>query len=111
MNKFLESLEPYTKELSEERPLKFRNYVPLSSELLHFVIHAPTTVAEVELNVEREVRNTLKEFEAQQKEPLTIAPKKANWDLKRNLERKVEKINKNTEDAIRNLVKMQKKNK
>lgn len=109
MNKLLDSLEPYSLDPIEAKPLKFRNYVPRSNELTDFVVHAPTIVAEVELNNERQVKNVLKEFELQQKEPLTIVPKKANWDLKRNLENKMEKIRKKTQSAIAKLVKSQKK--
>ena len=108
MNKLLESLDPYTAEPVEEKPLKFRNYVPKTPKLTSFVVRAPTTVAEIELNLEKEIKTTLKEFEIQQKEPLTITPKKPNWDLKRNLETKLEKINKKTEDAIKKLVKAKK---
>jgi coiled-coil domain-containing protein 12 len=108
MNKLLESLEPYTTETLGTKSLKFRNYVPRNKDFNHSITQAPTTVAEVELNVEREVKNTLREFEVQQKEPLVIAPKKANWDLKRNFEAKLQKINKKTEEAIIKLIKSKK---
>ena len=108
MNKLLESLDPYTTEVLERKPMKFRNYAPRSKELSEFIIQAPTTVAEVEMTIEQDVIKTLKEFEQQQKEPLTIVPRKANWDLKRNIERKLEKTNKKTQEAISKLVRIQK---
>lgn len=109
MNKLLESLDPYTTEEIEPKHLIFRNYVPRSPQLKPFIVQAATTVAEIELNTEREIRQSLKDFELQQKEPLTIVPKKANWDLKRSYERKMEKMNKKTEEAISKLIKLNKK--
>lgn len=38
--------------------------------------------------------------EAQDEEELNIAPKKANWDLKRDVEKKLEKLNRRTQRAI-----------
>ncbi|OMJ75771.1 hypothetical protein SteCoe_24995 [Stentor coeruleus] len=107
MEKFLGTLEPYSDEFRNQKPLKFRNYVPRDKDLSAFVVEAPTKVLQVEILVDREARNALKDFEKQQNEPLTIAPKKANWDLKRNLERKSEKLNDKTEKAIKKLIKLQ----
>lgn len=38
--------------------------------------------------------------EAQDEEELNIAPKKVNWDLKRDVEKKLEKLNRRTQRAI-----------
>lgn len=38
--------------------------------------------------------------ETQDEEELNIAPKKANWDLKRDVEKKLEKLNRRTQRAI-----------
>jgi coiled-coil domain-containing protein 12 len=111
MNKLLENLQPYNQEKLEIKQLVFRNYVPRSEELKEFVVRAPTTVAEVELNIEREIRNALKEFERQQKEPLTLVPKKANWDLKRKLNEKLDPLQRITEKSIREIKKQIKSSK
>src|SRR5574343_224285 len=111
MNKILESLDPYTSDKLETKPLIFRNYVPRSEDLRDFIIKAPTTVAEVELNIEREIRSSLKEFDKQQKEPLTLIPKKPNWDLKRKLNEKLESLESKTEKSIRQIKKQIKKSK
>ena len=105
MNKILESLDPFTADKLETKSLVFRNYVPRTEDLRDFVIKAPTTVAEVELNIEREIRSSLKEFDKQQKEPLTLVPKKPNWDLKRMLNEKAETLESKTEKSIREIKK------
>lgn len=38
--------------------------------------------------------------ETQDEEELNIAPKKANWDLKRDVEKKLDKLNRRTQRAI-----------
>ena len=42
--------------------------------------------------------------EAQDDEELNIAPKKANWDLKRDVEKKLEKLNRRTQRAIVDII-------
>ena len=42
--------------------------------------------------------------EAQDEEELNIAPKKANWDLKRDVEKKLEKLNRRTQRAIVDII-------
>lgn len=111
MNKILESLDPYITDKLESKFLVFRNYVPRTEDLRDFVIKAPTTVAEVELNIEREIRFSLKEFDKQQKEPLTLVPKKPNWDLKRKLNEKIETLESKTEKSIREIKRQIKKSK
>lgn len=111
MNKLLEGLELYTSEKLDEKALIFRNYVPRSAELRDFVRKAPTTVAEVELGTEKDIRSALKDFEKQQKEPLTLIPKKVNWDLKRNLEEKLNPLQEKTESSISKLKKQIKNSK
>lgn len=105
MNKLLESLEPYTNEKKDEKILIFRNYAPRSQELREFVKKSSTTVAEVELGIEKDIRSALKDFEKQQNEPLTLVPKKVNWDLKRNLSEKLNQLQKVTESSISKLKK------
>lgn len=105
MNKLLDSLEPYTNEKIDDKNLIFRNYVPRSQDLKEFVKKSSTTVAEVELGIEKDIRIALKDFEKQQNEPLTLIPKKINWDLKRNLDEKLNPLQKVTESSISKLKK------
>lgn len=106
MNKLLDSLTPYQKNDGlESKELIFRNYIPTSESLKAFVRHAPTAVAETELEIEREIKQTVREFNKQQEEPLTIIPQKPNLDLKKSLDRKLRVLNQKTEAAIIQILK------
>lgn len=37
-------------------------------------------------------------------DPVSIAPKKANWDLKRDVEKRLQKLERQTQTAIRELI-------
>ena len=60
---------------------------------------------ETELEVEKEVREAVQEFLRQENEPLTIVPSKPNWDLKRDLNKKLKGLGKKTERALVELLK------
>ena len=92
-----------TQNISEKR-LEFRNYVPSRDSLKQFVQQADTLVSEIELQNDREIFLSKAEFIDQQDEPLTLAPKQPNLDLKRNFNRKLEVLNKRTELAIVKLI-------
>jgi coiled-coil domain-containing protein 12 len=84
------------------RPLVFRNYVPRHFALRESVLPAPTIVAETELTVQRAVHQTLQEFAKEA--PLDIVPRKPNWDLKRELTKKLAQLQGATDKAIVELV-------
>ncbi|CAG9325506.1 unnamed protein product [Blepharisma stoltei] len=106
MDNFLDNLIPYQgNEGLEAKDLIFRNYIPKNDSLKEFIVHAPTTVAETELEIERDIKQSVREFNMQQEEPLTIIPQKPNMDLKKSLDRKLNVLNKKTEAAIIQLLK------
>jgi len=106
MKSLLEELSPYgLGETLPSRRVMFRNYVPNDDNLKQFIIPAPTLVAETELEIQRQINASIKEFQKLQDEPLNIVPTKANWDLKRDLQKKMQSLNLKTEKAIISLLK------
>lgn len=80
--------------------IRFRNYKPRDANLKYFELPAPKVAA---LITEDEIKKL--------GEPLTtengimdIAPKKANWDLKRDVTRKLARLEKRTQRAIIDLI-------
>jgi len=95
------------------RPLRFRNYNPKDSELQSQIVEpapigpsAKDKISTVEGEVEEFERNAAKELPAVDEELdlADLAPKKPNWDLKRDLEAKLEKLEEATLSAISELV-------
>ena len=86
--------------------LVFKNHVPARQSLQPRVKKVDTLVADLELATERLVFHNKKEFLQQQEEPLTLVPRQPNMDLKRMLDRKVNKLSKRTEEAVLALIKL-----
>ncbi|EGF78932.1 hypothetical protein BATDEDRAFT_90113 [Batrachochytrium dendrobatidis JAM81] len=93
--------------------LRFRNYQPETDALKDYVETAPIVgphakhhVDTVEGQAETIKHDALEAEEARNKElDLTnLAPKKPNWDLKRDLNKKLEKLDRKTKKAAANLV-------
>ena len=102
MQGFLETLgKP---EEGEFRQLTLRNYIPKSRELKQFVRPASTLVGETEIEIMHDVRASISEFHRQQAEPLNVIPKRPNWDLKRDLGKKLETLERRTEAALAELL-------
>ncbi|WCJ34700.1 Coiled-coil domain-containing protein 12 [Euphorbia peplus] len=85
--------------------MKFRNYVPQTKELQEGKLAPPVLpkfedpVAAVPVPSEKE-------------DPfLNIAPKKPNWDLRRDVQKKLDKLEKRTQKAIYKLMEQQQKEK
>ncbi|KAF7813403.1 coiled-coil domain-containing protein 12-like [Senna tora] len=93
-------------EATEENPMKFRNYVPHDKHLqegkiapAHFVYVFYTSVR-------------LPYFWLNLQDPfLNIAPKKPNWDLRRDVQKKLDKLEKRTQKALYKLMEEQEKQK
>lgn len=100
---FLDTLDKPEK--AEYRQLTLRNYIPKSQALKAFVRPASTLVGETEIEIMHEVRSAISEFHTQQAEPLNVIPKKPNWDLKRDLGKKLETLERRTEAALAELLK------
>jgi len=89
----------------EEAPLKLRSFDPESRTLRK---HAPEDEEDtVEKNVEGLAEQIIKEDEQKRAEDLdllNIAPKRPNWDLKREMEKKLAKLERKTQEAIHTLI-------
>ena len=82
-------------------PVKFRNYIPVDDRLKKYVLEQPplpNIVEEIDLKLTQVIAaNTTRDI-------LNLAPKKANWDLKRDLAKKIELLERKTQRAITNIV-------
>ncbi|EPB87798.1 hypothetical protein HMPREF1544_05458 [Mucor circinelloides 1006PhL] len=92
-----------------EKALKFRSYTPNDEKLQqHVDIAKPTDIGNT---LETETKDFTKEALAQaaekQKEEVdlfNLAPKKPNWDLKRDVEKKLERLDRRTQRAIYEII-------
>ncbi|XP_065848307.1 uncharacterized protein [Euphorbia lathyris] len=85
--------------------MKFRNYVPQAKELLEGKL-APPVLPKFEDPVAAAPPPSEKE------DPfLNIAPKKPNWDLRRDVQKKLDKLERRTQKAIYKLMEEQEKEK
>ena len=73
--------------------LKFRNFTPRDRNLRHFVLPKPKIEPNIDL---KELCKPLDKGNG----IMDVAPKKANWDLKRDVARKVARLEKRTQRAI-----------
>lgn len=90
----------------EENPsMKFRNYVPHDKQLQEGKV-APPVLPKFEDPVATEPPPTEK------KDPfINIAPKKPNWDLRRDVQKKLDKLERRTQKAMYKIVQEQEKQK
>ncbi|CAJ2628310.1 unnamed protein product [Trifolium pratense] len=88
----------------EKLSMKFRNYVPHDKHLQEGKL-APAVLPKFEDPV------SVPEPEPQPKEDpfLNIAPKKPNWDLRRDVQKKLDKLEKRTQKALYQLMVEQEK--
>ncbi|KAL4478401.1 hypothetical protein ABPG74_006636 [Tetrahymena malaccensis] len=84
-------------------PLQFVNYYPVSANLQQQE-HKESQIKEIEQAVESKIKFIIKSFLDQEQQPLNIIPKKGNLDLKKFLNKRIEKLNKRTEKAINKLL-------
>ncbi|EGG20410.1 mRNA splicing factor [Cavenderia fasciculata] len=80
--------------------LKFRNYVPRDPTLLPYRIPKSKVPEIVEELMER-----LKVLETSGLDNSSLLPRKVNWDLKRDLEKKLNKLEKRTNVSVYQLIK------
>ncbi|KAI3724573.1 hypothetical protein L2E82_36354 [Cichorium intybus] len=86
--------------------VKFRNYLPHDKQLQEGKL-APPVLPKFEDPVATEPP-----IEEEKKDPfLNIAPKKPNWDLRRDVQKKLDKLEKRTQKAIFQLMEQQEKEK
>ncbi|CDW54990.1 cwf18 domain containing protein [Trichuris trichiura] len=83
--------------------LKFRNYKPLDSELARFTVDLSPA-----LDIADELRDVLEEAkkfqEVEEIDLASLAPKKVDWDLKRDAQKKLDKLERRTQKAIIELI-------
>ncbi|KAK9841555.1 hypothetical protein WJX74_007871 [Apatococcus lobatus] len=77
-----------------EPQLKFRNYQPTSKKIEHEVV-APAAPP-----VYQEPAPAPEQTAANGQDVLSIAPKKANWDLRRDVQPKLDKLERRTQRAM-----------
>ncbi|TRM62531.1 mRNA splicing factor [Schizophyllum amplum] len=95
---------------TDESVLKHRNFDPASRQAKKYstkaeadVLMQDTVEKEVEGLAERIVAED-EERRAQELDVFNIAPKRANWDLKRDMEKKVARLERRTQEAIHTLI-------
>eukprot|EP00325_Prymnesiales_sp_UTEX-LB-985_P028451 CAMPEP_0174737036 /NCGR_PEP_ID=MMETSP1094-20130205/67694_1 /TAXON_ID=156173 /ORGANISM="Chrysochromulina brevifilum, Strain UTEX LB 985" /LENGTH=204 /DNA_ID=CAMNT_0015940213 /DNA_START=19 /DNA_END=634 /DNA_ORIENTATION=- len=79
--------------------LRFRNYQPRSEELQGLAVDKPVVPSVEETLDSAEVHN-----DATQEPLLNLAPKRPNWDLKRDLEPQMKRLRAQTDRAILRLI-------
>eukprot|EP00164_Ancoracysta_twista_P006730 GFYU01009430.1.p2 GENE.GFYU01009430.1~~GFYU01009430.1.p2 ORF type:complete len:128 (-),score=52.26 GFYU01009430.1:521-904(-) len=90
-------------EKEEVKKLKFRNYTPKDPDLKKLRLPKPQLPI-----LQDHVKDILQQAEEAEKAEgvtLNLAPKKPNWDLKRDVEKKLDKLTKMTQRAIRDIMK------
>ncbi|CAN1266672.1 Coiled-coil domain-containing protein 12 [Linum perenne] len=94
-----------TEQVEENNPgLKFRNYVPQAKELQEGRL-APPVLPKFEDPIAVAPPPTEKK-----EDPfLNIAPKKPNWDLRRDVQKKLDKLERRTQKALYKLMEEQEK--
>lgn len=81
----------------KEKPLKFRNYVPQDEKLQQYKLsraEIPDLTEKIEKNLAI-IANKEPELN-----DLSLAPKKVNWDLKRDIKSKLDKLEIRTQRAV-----------
>ncbi|CDH48230.1 hypothetical protein RO3G_10424 [Lichtheimia corymbifera JMRC:FSU:9682] len=91
------------------RTLAFRSYTPNDENLKqHVNIATPNDVGEtVESETKSFTKDVLAEAAVKEKEEVdlfNLQPKKPNWDLKRDVEKKLERLDRRTQKAILELI-------
>jgi len=84
--------------------LKFRNYQPRDKDLTKFQL--PRASLDKELRWADNVLETIRCSKTAEQDVLNVAPKKANWDLKRDLAKRLDILNKQTQEAIVVMIRM-----
>ncbi|KAK3828457.1 MAG: mRNA splicing factor [Benniella sp.] len=101
---------------SKDVSLSFRNYTPLNNELKaeNSMITTPADIGDtVEKQMEGVVEKVIQEEEEKRAKDVDIfnlAPKTPNWDLKRDIEPKLLKLEKKTRAAVIELIRRERPN-
>ncbi|CAB4441168.1 unnamed protein product [Rhizophagus irregularis] len=93
--------------------LKFRNYTPINEDIKSIStvnIATPKDITDTLENTVEKIAKQVKEEEEKKREEevdlFNLAPKKPNWDLKRDVEKKLAKLEKKTQSSIAELIRI-----
>lgn len=92
---------------NSEKVLKFRNYVPQGDDVAPRIKKAEETAVLPSIKKTQEIADILKHDEktAGASDVLNLAPKEVNLDLKRGVAKRMRKLDRLTNIAIRDLIK------
>lgn len=85
----------------EEPKLKFRNYAPRDEKIEH------ETVAQPEVKDFEPPKIEIEQPAEEEELLVNVAPKKPNWDLRRDIAKKLEKLERRTQKAMIQIMKEQ----
>ncbi|XP_062913340.1 coiled-coil domain-containing protein 12 isoform X1 [Mobula hypostoma] len=109
-NRDKDEKEPANKQFKEDddeevkhRELKLRNYVPEDKELKERLV-PNVKPASVEDKVKDQLEAGKPEPVIEEVDLVNLAPRKPDWDLKRDVAKKLEKLEKRTQRAIAELI-------
>lgn len=86
----------------DDRQIHFRNYIPRTPDLQDFCLPRITS-ADIEAEIDKEIQEAIAAAEDTDA-VLAIAPRKPNWDLKRDVERKMHTLAARTDRAVVQLI-------
>lgn len=86
----------------DDRQIHFRNYIPRTPDLRDFCLPRITS-ADIEAEIDKEIQEAIAAAEDTDA-VLAIAPRKPNWDLKRDVERKMHTLAARTDRAVVQLI-------
>ncbi|CAG8552754.1 10248_t:CDS:2 [Acaulospora morrowiae] len=104
---------------NEKKPaLKFRNYTPINEEIINAAakIHITTpddlseTLEKQAVKITKEVEAVEEAKRAEEVDLFNLAPKKPNWDLKRDVEKKLAKLERKTQASVAKLIRIRLQN-
>ncbi|XP_059830096.1 coiled-coil domain-containing protein 12 isoform X1 [Hypanus sabinus] len=111
-NRDKDEKEPANKQFKEDndeevkhRELKLRNYVPEDKELKERLV-PNVKPASVEDKVKDQLEAGKPEPVIEEVDLVNLAPRKPDWDLKRDVAKKLEKLEKRTQRAIAELIRL-----
>jgi len=86
----------------EESPIKFRNYIPKDPSLKKLCLPRRNAIL-IEENIDKEMKAVM-EASAKEDALSRITPKRPNWDLKRDIDQKLNLLSHRTDKAIVQLI-------
>jgi coiled-coil domain-containing protein 12 len=101
----LRSVSTEEVDLKHLKEIRFQNYMPLNPKFQHLEVNHSGAIKSLEEASLQRNQEVIDSFLQEEQGTLNIIPKKPNVDIKRNLQPKLEKLNKRTQMAIVELLK------